>query len=403
MEIEQAIEAISASISMIKDEICIPLAEAAGMINAEDIKAIKPVPAFNRSAMDGYAVRAEDIKAAGADTPVRLKVIGQMYAGDNRDYIYEKGSAVRVMTGAMIPDGYDAVVKQEDTDYGEEEVLIYNAVGPYMNYCHKGEEADAGDTVIQAGTRLGRTGLGLAASLGMSEIRVRRPARIALISTGSELVSPGEALPKGKIYNSILSMLCASVKGEALSVSETVICPDDTDEIKRSLSHAFDISDAVITTGGVSVGKRDLIPEVYEQMGIERLFAGVNIQPGTPTMAGIYKGKVILSLSGNPYAALVNFDLYFPYIAAGLMSSKHYIYEPEEAILADPYDKVNKLRRFVRADVREGSVYLPDARHMSSVFGNMDRCNCYIDIPAGCHVSVGDRVKIRRTRETGNR
>lgn len=398
MEIEEALSIIASSVRPIEDSICVPIGNAFGYITHEDIKADTPVPAFARSAMDGYAVKASDVAEAAKDNPVRLKVIGEMLAGDNKDIAYIPGSAVRIMTGAMIPEGYDAVVMQEDTDYGGEEVSIYSSTEPCRNYIPAGEELKKGEVAIPSGRHIGRIEAGLLASLGMSEVRVRRPARVAIISTGSELAEAGDELSPGKIYNSIRYMIGTSVRQEGLTVSLEKTCPDDTDILRETIRAAIEISDIVITTGGVSVGKKDMIPDVIEAIGAMKLFQGVNIQPGTPTLCSIYSGKLILSLSGNPYAALANFDLYFWHIISGLMGSSYYQNEIKEAVLCDRYDKVNRMRRLVRAREADGKVYLPVKEHMSSVFGNMHECDCYIDIPAGTAISPGDRVRIIKIR-----
>lgn len=398
MTIEEALKLITDEAVPVTHTVTVPLGSVYGHILAEDVVAGAPVPAFARSAMDGYAVRASDVVKASKDSPVRLKVICEILAGDSREAAYIPGSAIRVMTGGMIPDGYDAVIKQEDTDCGEDEVLIFAPIEAYMNYCPVGEEIEKGQTVLKAGRRIGRVETGLLASLGYAEVLVKRPARIALISTGSELVSPGEDLPAGRIYGSIRYMLASSIAQEKLELTYSADCADDRELICEHIRKAAEISDMIITTGGVSVGKRDLIPAVLDDIGAKKLFSGVDIQPGTPTRASVYKDKIILSLSGNPYAALANFDLYFPPVISKLMVSDSFLPEIKEAVLADPYDKVNRMRRFVRSYEEGGKVFLPVQGHKSSVFGNMDRCNCYIDIPAGRKLAVGDTVKIRMMR-----
>ena len=220
--------------------------------------------------------------------------------------------------------------------------------------------------------------------------------RVAIISTGSELTAPGQALPEGCIYGNIRYMTAAAVKSTGFEVSYALDCEDDKEVISRHIEKAADCSDVVITTGGVSVGKRDLVIEALSDIGAGLLFTRVNIQPGTPTTASVYKDKIILSLSGNPFAALTNFDLYFPPLAAKMTGCPELDTQTSEAVLCDPYEKVNATRRLVRAYEETGKVYLPVKNHMASVFGNLVKCNCYMDIPAGMQVSAGDTVKIRR-------
>ena len=192
MEIEEAIKLITDAAAPVTETMTVPLLDAYGRIAAEDMISEGPVPAFDRSAMDGYAVHSQDVARATKDDPVRLKVIAEISAGDRTDLRYTPGSAVRVMTGAMIPEGYDAVIKQEDTDYGEDEVKIYASSVKQRNVCPAGEEIAPDSCVIKAGQRIGRAETGLMAALGKDEVCVRRPPRIALISTGSELAEAGQ-------------------------------------------------------------------------------------------------------------------------------------------------------------------------------------------------------------------
>ena len=394
MEIEEALRRLTDRTEPVKETELVSIDEACGHVTAEDIYATDPVPAFERSAMDGYAVRFEDISYAEQEKPSVLKVIDELYAGDFRELHGESGTAVRVMTGAMIPEGYDTVVKQEDTDLGGIEVKVFRSAGLGMNICPVGEEFPAGELVLPKGRRIGRIETGLLASLGINEVKTVRAPRVAIISTGSELTRPGEELPKGHIYGNISYMLKVSVKKAGMDVVCDSLAGDDKELIKSRLEQALKLSDLIITTGGVSVGKRDLMHSVLDEIGAEKVFYRVNIQPGTPTVGSIYKGKAILSLSGNPYAALANFDYYFYPIAAKLTGSASYIHRTAEAYLAEPYEKVNQMRRLVRAYEEGGRVYLRAKGHKSSMFGNMTACNCYIDVPGGTRLAVGDKVTI---------
>lgn len=441
MEIEAALSALLAEVTPVPEGEQVSLCHAVGRVLSADVRAPFAVPHFPKSAMDGYAVRAEDVRDATPERPVRLKVVGELLAGDDPAFIRRDpsacygrdpsasrsqddrischsepkakrersegeesrdfgGTAVRIMTGAPVPEGYDAVVKQEDTDYGETEVSVYRGVTAYTNYCRVGEDIPEGSLVLRKGRRIGRIEAGVLASLGISEVSVVRPIRVSVISTGSELCSLGEngqekAPPVGRIYNSIAVTISSSLPGTDFCVSRE-ICPDDADRIASALEEALKISDVVITTGGVSVGKRDLLPEVLSRIGAKRIFSGVDIQPGTPTIGSVKDGKVILSLSGNPYAALVNYDLYFWEVAAKLTGCSAYLPISEEAVLGSEYTKINKHRRLLRAKVCGGQVTLPAKSHASSVQSNLLDCNCYIDIPAGQEVAPGDRVKIIR-------
>ena len=462
MEIEEAAAQLTAELLPITACEMVPLMEATGRVLAEDIRSAFDVPHFPKSAMDGYAVCAETVKDAAPDHPVLLHVTGEMLAGDasirhsegcvetaptghseghtEDDSVYHtversneepchtdsdfRGTAVRIMTGAVVPEGYDAVVRQEDTDYGEKEVLIYKRVAPYTNYCRVGEDIQKGSVVLTAGRRIGRVEAGILASLGISVVPVVRRLTVSVISTGSELCDVADKTAKssrfleavtkvsaflragheeatalepetGRIYNSIAYTLTASLVAAGFS-AEHCLCADDEKEIAAVLERALQTADVVITTGGVSVGKKDLLPEVLDSIGAKRIFSGINVQPGTPTIGSVKDGKAILSLSGNPYAALVNYDLYFWQVAAKLTGCSAYLPVTEDAVLESEYPKVNRMRRLIRARVKGGRVTIPAKSHASSVLSNLLDCNCYIDLPKETEVHPGDTVKVIR-------
>lgn len=398
MEIEECVNLFLKKVTSVSEIERVPITAACNRVAAKKICVREPVPAFPKSAMDGYAVRALDIEKASKENPVVLEVLGENCAGDCNEFGYIPNSAVRVMTGAYIPAGFDAVIRQEDTDYGMDNVMIYAPVKPYANYCQVGEDMKVGECVLEKDNVITPLHIGLFASMGEEFVEVYRQLRVAIISTGSELTPIGTALEKGKIYNSVLYLLKAAVEREGFLVVYDTICADEESVLEHMLLKATDKADIVITTGGVSVGKKDLLPVILEKIGAERLFARANIQPGTPTIGSILNGKPLLSLSGNPYAALVNFEIYFWELAAALTHNDSLKPQIATAVLKSDYPKVNKLRRFVRAYEENGAVFLPTQTHTSSVISNMTQCNCLIDIPAETGVSKGDIVKIRKMR-----
>ena len=398
MEIEECLELFLQKVTPVSEIERVHITDACKRVAAKAVCVGQPVPAFPKSAMDGYAVCASDIENASKENPVVLKVLGENCAGDCNDWKYTKNSAVRVMTGAYIPEGFDAVIRQEDTDYGMEQAAVYASVKPYANYCKIGEDMKAGETVLEKDNLITPLHIGLLESAGVEYVEVYRQLKVALISTGSELTSIGTALEKGKIYNSILYTLKAAVEREGFCVSYERVCADEEQTLEHMLPEAADSADIVITTGGVSVGKKDLLPVILEKVGAQRLFARANIQPGTPTIGSILKGTPILSLSGNPYAAIVNFEIYFWELASVMTHNDNWKPVITTVVLKSAYPKKNKLRRFVRAYEENGNVYLPVETHASSVISNMTQCNCFMDIAAGTNISVGDRVTIRKMR-----
>lgn len=373
----------------------ISIINAYGRICAEDVFSPMMVPPFPKSAMDGYAVKASETAEASKESPIILNVLGELCAGDYVEYKHEPMTAVRVMTGAYVPEGFDAVIRQEDTDYGETEVTIYCGTSAFSNYCKIGEDVIEGQTIIQKGTYLTAVHIGLLASVGISEIEVIKPVRTTIISTGTELCSVGEMLSPGKIYNNIAYMLQASIRKEGLEVVSVETCIDDEAVLIEKIKNASEKSDIIITTGAVSVGKKDIIPLVTEKLGARVIFRRARIQPGTPTMASCYNGKILLNLSGNPYAALANFELYFWPLAAKMMNNEKYAPIISTAVLDCEYKKINKMRRLIRAYASDGKVIIPSDIHASSVIHNLTECNCFIDLEAGRSVKQGDAVRIR--------
>lgn len=398
MQIEQCLEKVLSVIKPIVDTEIIRIEECCGRVLAEDIVAPIGVPEFNRSAMDGYAVFSQDTAGATKEKPLELTVVEKIFAGDYPQITYKKGTCVRVMTGAYIPDGYDSVIRQEDTDYGTNTVRIYKGTNTFENYSKAGEDIAIGTLVLKDNTTLTYLHTGILASLGIDKISVRKKAKVSIISTGSELMNPGEKLEPGKIYGSIGHMLSSAIRNQNFNVTMNKLCGDDSAEAMTLLKEAIEESDFVITTGAVSVGKRDFMPAMLKEAGATILFQGADIQPGTPTMASLLEGKVILSLSGNPYAALANFEIYF-WEAMAKMTGMDCLKPLIETVeLADSYNKINKRRRLIRAKVVGSKVYLPTESHAASVINNMTDCNCFVDLEAERAVKIGDKVTIRHIK-----
>lgn len=404
MQIDKCLEILLEHVNTKKDMEEVALMDAVGRVLGRDIVADTNVPSFAKSAMDGYAVVSSDVASASAASPVRLQVIGQLSAGEYKDFDYTKahaeessatGKALRVMTGAMVPEGFDAVVRQEDTDYGMDFVSIRSSVDKFQNYCHVGEDIKKGTVVLDRGTVVLPVHIGILASLGIDKVPVLTPLKIAIISTGDELVLPGERLDNGKIYGSIAFMLGAAIRKEGLQVVSMELCRDHVKQAVSLLDEAVKAADVIITTGALSVGKKDFMPEALKTAGAETLFRNADIQPGTPTMASLLCGKPVLSLSGNPYAALANFEIYFWDLAAKIMGSDNLRPRIETLPMAEDYSKKNKSRRLVRAFAKEGKVYLPAKEHQASLIYNLTKCNCLIEFEAGKTVSKGDKVKVR--------
>ncbi|WP_246843121.1 gephyrin-like molybdotransferase Glp [Allokutzneria sp. NRRL B-24872] len=285
-----------------------PLADCLGLVLAEDLTARISLPPFDNSAMDGYAVLADDIASASPESPVVLPVAEDVPAGRTDSPALVPGTAHRVMTGAALPPGADAIVQVELTDGGVERVAVHQAKEPGAHIRRAGEDVRAGTRVLGAGTRLGAAELGLAAAIGAGELAVHRPPRVLVLSTGSELVEPGKPLLHGQIYESNGVMLAAAVEQAGCSAELLRFVPDDVAEFHSALAPHLSTVDLVLTSGGVSAGAYEVVKDAFSGQGVE--FVKVAMQPGMPQGAGVYRGVPVITLPGNPVSSLVSFEVF---------------------------------------------------------------------------------------------
>ena len=362
---------------------------------AEDIYSPIAVPSFNRSAMDGYAVKALETYGATEEKPVKLKVQSQLNAGDFNECLFAEKQAIRIMTGAPIPDDFDAVVRQEDTNYGEEEVLIYIEVSPFTNYGKVGEDICKGQLILKKSTYLSSIHIGILASLGIEQVEVLEPLKVGIISSGNELTEIGKPLNSGKIYDSNRYVLASRLQEMNVELIFSHLTGDNIHEVAMLVKNTIDKVDILLTTGGVSVGKKDIMHDVFKELNAKRLFWRIHIRPGTPVLTNIYKDKLVLSLSGNPFAALTTFELIFRPMLSAFTGSATYDYQRTKAVLMNDFPKESKRRRFIRAYYESGQVFLINDKHESSVLSSMVGCNCFIDIKAGSpKLKKNDEVEI---------
>ncbi len=393
IELEQAVSMIQQRVFSWGTE-SIPLLEALGHTLAKPVYARLDQPPFDRSPLDGYALRAEDTVGASRETPIELKVCDKVYAGDSAYIPVRPGQAVRIMTGAMLPKGCNCVIRQEDTDMGETVVSIYKELKPGNNYVHQGEDYKKDTLLIPGGTRLEAAHLGILAGAGLKKVEVQFRPRVAVLSTGSEIAEPGEELPAGKIYGANAILLAARLKTLGITVSEMGQVEDSLDSMVDRMRNMLDGCELLITTGGVSVGEKDLLHEAIDRLGAKKLFWGVKLKPGTPAMFAGYEGKYILCLSGNPFAAAATFELLARPILAVLSDEEGLLPQKERAVLVNDFGKKSPGRRFVRGCYKEGQVELP-AEHSSGLLASMMGCNCLVDIPAGSkELKAGQEVNI---------
>ena len=370
------------------------LEDCLGLVLSEDVYALLDMPPFSRSAQDGYALCSKDSIGATGENPVKLKVTGKIYAGDHLDVQVRPGEAVRIMTGAMVPAGADCVLRQEDTDEGEDVVQIYKEVEPGCSICFKGEEYKKGHTLLHAGTKIDAAALAVASGNGIMELPVYRRVKAAVVSSGSEVVEPGTPLTPGKIYNTNTIYMKARLSQLGARVMMTRTVGDDLEVMAEALKEAADQAELVITTGGVSVGQKDLTEEALLSIGAKILFHGIAIKPGMPTLAAEKDGVLFIGLSGNPFSAAIPFEMFVREILSLKMGDPDLKLRRETLTAVTGFSKNSRRRRFLRGKAEGKEVWLPD-QQANGQMRSMVGCNCLIEIPAGSGpVKAGDKVEV---------
>lgn len=377
--------------------VAVSLRDALGLTLAEDVVAPLSLPVFDNSAMDGYAVWAQDTVAATPDHPVQLPVAEDIPAGRTDPLELRPGTAHRIMTGAPLPAGATGIVPVEDTDGGVETVRIRRPAGPGRHIRRAGEDVAAGTTVLSAGRVVTPAALGLVAALGLAELAVLPRQRVLVISTGSELAPPGAALLPGQIYESNAVMLAAAVREAGAEVVATATAGDDVAQFNAVLDSHAAAADLIVTSGGVSAGAYEVVKDAFGgDRGVQ--FVKVAMQPGMPQGVGRVGGTPIVTLPGNPVSALVSFEVFIrPALrtAMGLPDPRRPL---RAAVLTETVSSPRGKRQFRRAvlDAETGQVtsYGPPASHhlrwLATANGLLDIPEDVVEVPAGTRLQVWD-------------
>ncbi|WP_298748956.1 gephyrin-like molybdotransferase Glp [uncultured Serinicoccus sp.] len=308
--VDEHLDAVLAQIEPVP-AVTLPVRRTLGLVTTADVRSLADLPRFDNSSMDGYAVRRADLEGASSESPVVLPVTGDVAAGDQARHEMVPGQVWRIMTGAPMPDGADAVVKVEDTDGHphEPQLRVHPEEGAHIR--RAGEDIRAGDLVLPAGSRIGAGEIAALLSAGVQEVEVIRPVRVAILSTGDELVRPGEPVGPGQIVDSNGPMLEALVRGAGAHVVHLGHLPDEEGATRRQLHRQLDHADVVITTGGVSKGEFDIVKKVLSGQGTME-FVEVAMQPGKPQGFGVLgrRDVPVFTLPGNPVSTLVSFEVF---------------------------------------------------------------------------------------------
>jgi putative molybdopterin biosynthesis protein len=288
----------------------IPLLEAYNRVLAQDVTSELDIPPFNRSTVDGYAVKAQNTFGADENQPVRLKVCGFVGIGEPPEVSVSEGEAAEIVTGAPIPEGADAVVMVEETQRENDTLSVFSSVTQNENVMKKGSDIKQNETVLHAGTVLGSREIGALAALGNAKIEVYAVPTVAVLSTGGEVTEPGKPLPPAKIYDINAYSLCTAVRESGANPVYAGVVPDEKVPLRRALEEALASADMVLTSGGVSVGPKDLIPAAVDSLGEPGVFlSGVSIKPGKPVTVALIGEKPVFSFPGHPTSALLVFHL----------------------------------------------------------------------------------------------
>ncbi|GFG52745.1 molybdopterin molybdenumtransferase [Mycolicibacterium agri] len=372
-----------------------PLADALGLVLAEDVVAPLSLPGFDNSAMDGYAVIADDVADAGPEHPVLLPVAEDIPAGRTDALTLKPGTAHRIMTGSPVPSGATAIVPVEATDAATDTVAIRASAKPGQHIRRAGEDVTAGTTVLQAGQVVTPAMLGLAAALGLGGLKVIPRQRVLVMSTGSELVAPGQPLKPGQIYESNAAMLAAAVRAAGAEVVASPMVGDDVEQFRTALDNHVGDADLIITTGGVSAGAYEVVKDALLK---EVEFVKVAMQPGMPQGSGTAAGRPIVTLPGNPVSALVSFEVFIRTPLRAAMGhprpSRPTLTAELTEDLTSPRGKRQFRRGVLDAETKTVTSYGPPASHHLRWLAS---ANCLLEIDeevtelaAGSQVHVWD-------------
>lgn len=397
--LEEALEILNKNTKALKSEV-VSIKDSLKRVLYGDVKSKINNPPFNKSVFDGYAFKSEDSKGTSKENPIELKIVDEIFAGDFSEREIKSGEAVRIMTGAPIPLGADCVLKQEETERHGDLVKIFKEMKENQNISFMGEDIKIGETLIKKGKRLDYADLGIMASSGISQVTVYKKPKVSIISTGDEVCDINSTLKPGKIYDSNLYSLSARIEELGYHVLSMEHVGDNILKIGKAIEKAFEKSDIVFTTGGASVGEKDLMQKVAESIGFEKLFWKIKIKPGSAVVCSKREEKILISLSGNPNAALTTFELLGKPVLKKLEGEEEGInIKREKGILMDSFNKKSPQRRFLRGNViydeKGAKVYITQIKSGNGILSSLLNANCLIEIEKGNEgLNKGEEVNI---------
>jgi molybdopterin molybdotransferase len=363
----------------------VPLAEALDCVLAQDVIASMNLPAWDNSAVDGYAVRCADIAGASENNPIHLRVIAQAPAGAAPSVRLEPQTCVRIFTGAPIPGGADAVVMQEDTKpHHEGYVAILESIEVGENIRRAGDDVTKDEVVLRADALLGPAQLGMAAAVGLARLIVHPRPRVGVLVTGAEIIEPGQPLREGQIYDSNSYALGALVRRAGCEAVDLGIADDTREDLHEKIDYGLSECDAVVTVGGVSVGEYDLVKDVLAELGCEQKLWKVAMRPGKPFVFGTRGDRLVFGLPGNPVSAAVTFLVLVRPALLKLRGLTEWELPKVEAEAGDDFVNRGDRLHFMRGrlEKRDGKwMVFPLPRQGSHVISSLVNANCLVAVP----------------------
>lgn len=396
ISLEEAKQRILAATTPLSTE-SVPILDASNRFAAELVTSRIDLPLFDNSAMDGFAVIAEDLRGASGGKPVRLRVVGRIGAGERYQGLITPGTCLRLFTGSVLPSGADAVVMQEDVTIEPDFAVFSEPSRPFENVRLRGEDVRSGVELLQAGDRVNAVRAGLITATGTAEILVHKAPRVALLSTGDELVEPGQPLTEGKIFESNRTLLAMLLRELGCSVSIFPLVPDKLGATVEMLQAAFAGHDAVITTGGVSVGEFDFVKAAFQKLGGEIDHWKVAIRPGKPFVYGRIRSdgvRHLFGLPGNPVSALVTFLVLVRPALLRMAGAREVELPRVGGVLLDRAVNRGDRRHFMRVRLEQGNVRVlgTQASHMLGSIGN---ANGLLEVPPETTLEPGAAVSVQ--------
>ena len=375
----------------------LPLTDAYGCVTAADVAAAVDLPEFASSGMDGYALRAADVTDASPDQPAELKVVGRAMIGQHPDATVGMGEAVKIATGAPIPGGADAVVPVENTEGEDGLVRVFEAVDEGRHVRPQGEDVRIGDVLVPAGKRIGAPEIGLLANAGVPHPLVHPRPRVIVFSTGDELVPPTETPSFGQVRDANAYTLFGALREAGAMPVMAGIVRDDPEQLKEAVLSYEIQADAFVSSGGVSVGERDVVKAAFYRHG-DVSFSKVAMQPGMPQGFGFLEGKPFFGLPGNPVSVFVSFEMFVRPAILKMMGRANLGRPEVSAILRDAIEGPTDKSVFVRVHVSrgaEGWTATPTGGRGSNLISTVARANGLAVLPPGVgSIDAGERVTV---------